>query len=96
MDSVFLGRTISLGAMVVAFYILVLRPQRQELLRHRKVIEELKKGDMVITSGGLIGTVTAFKGEHLVQIKFADGVEFLMRKDGIEDLLPRELYHALS
>ena len=91
MDSVFWGRTISLGAMVVAFYLLVLRPQRQEMQRHRKIVSELKKGDQIITTGGLVGTVAGFKGEHLVSIRFAEGVEILMRKDGIEDLMPAEL-----
>jgi len=81
--------------MVVAFYVLVLRPQRQELNRHRKLLIGLKKGDMIVTSGGLVGTVTGFRGEHLVQIRFADGADFVMRKDGIEDLLPDELRNSL-
>lgn len=95
MDTVFWGRTISLGAMVFAFYVLVLRPQRQELTRHRKLLSELKKGDTIITTGGLVGTVTGFKGEHLIQIRIADDVDILMRKDGIEDLLPGELRSVL-
>lgn len=91
MDSIFWGRTISLGAMVFAFFILVLRPQREEMLKHRKIVAELKKGDQIITTGGLVGTVVSFKGEHFVSICISDGVEVLMRKDGIDALLPEEL-----
>lgn len=91
MDSVLWGRTISLGAMVFAFYILVLHPQRQDILRHRKIVAELKKGDHIITTGGLVGTVAGFKGEHFVSIRVAEDVEVLMRKDGIDALMPDEL-----
>lgn len=91
MDSVFWGRAISLGAMVFAFYVLVLRPQRQEMMRHKKLVAELKKGDRVVTTGGLVGSVVGFKGEHLVLIRFAEGVDILVRKDGIDELLPEEL-----
>ena len=91
MDSIFWGRTISLGAMVFAFYVLVLRPQRQEMQRHRKILVELKKGDQIITTGGLVGTVAGFKGEHFVSLRIAEGVEVLLRKDGIDALMPEEL-----
>ncbi|KAF0197034.1 MAG: protein translocase subunit yajC [Bacillota bacterium] len=91
MDSVLWGKTISLGAMVFAFYVFVLRPQRQEMLRHRKIVAELKKGDQIITAGGLVGTVAGFKGEHFVSIRVAEGVEVLLRKDGIDALLPEAL-----
>ncbi|MDP3486460.1 MAG: preprotein translocase subunit YajC [Bacillota bacterium] len=91
MDSVLWGRTISLGAMFFVFYVLVLRPQRQEMLRQRKIVNELKKGDQIITTGGLVGTVASFKGEHFVSIRVAEGVEILLRKDGIDALMPSEL-----
>jgi len=91
MDSLFWGRTISLGAMVFAFYLLVLRPQRQYTLRHLQILADLKKGDQIITAGGLVGTVAGFKGEHFVSIRVAEGVEITLRKDGIEALMSEAL-----
>lgn len=91
MGEVWWGRTVSLGAMVVAFYLLVLRPQRQELNRHRKILSELKKGDRVVTTGGLVGTIAGFKGEHFVLVRFSEVSEVLMRKDGIDDLMTEDI-----
>lgn len=48
------------------FYWLMIRPQRQEQSRLKKMIEELKKGDEVVLTGGLIGTVVHLKGNRLV------------------------------
>lgn len=48
------------------FYWLMIRPQRQEQARLRKMIQELKKGDEVVLSGGLIGKVVHLKDNRLV------------------------------
>ena len=47
------------------FYFLLIRPQRKEQKRHRQMIEELKKGDEVVTSGGIIGTVVHSQDDRL-------------------------------
>lgn len=93
MPEAWISRTITMGAMVFAFYILVLQPQRQEQKRHARVVAELKKGDKIITTGGMVGTVVGFKGEHFVMLRIAEGVEVMMRKGSIEDLLPDHLFN---
>lgn len=61
--------TLIFGMQMVAifaiFYFLLIRPQRKEQERHRKLIEELKKGDEVVTSGGIIGTVVHAQEDRL-------------------------------
>lgn len=57
--------------MVVMFYILMIRPQQRRFREHRAMMDNLKKGDKVLTAGGLLGTVdsvNAEKGEVVVDL----------------------------
>lgn len=47
------------------FYFLLIRPQQKKAKEHRKMLENLKKGDVVITSGGLYGRIVDIDGEEL-------------------------------
>ena len=51
------------------FYLLVIRPQNKRLLEHRKTINELQKGDKVVTGGGLIATVKKMIGDNEVLLE---------------------------
>ncbi|MBN1493321.1 MAG: preprotein translocase subunit YajC [Candidatus Omnitrophica bacterium] len=65
--------------MAAVFYFLVLRPQNKRQVEHRQMISSLKKGDKVITSGGILGTVVGVK-EKTVVLKVGEGdtkLEFL-------------------
>lgn len=57
------------------FYVLVIRPQNKRLMEHKETINNLKKGDKVVTGGGLIATVKKLSGEEEVVLELADGVE---------------------
>jgi len=61
-------------AMVAAMYFLVWRPQSRQQKQRRAMLESLKKGDRVVTIGGIHGVITALK-EHSVNIKVAEKVE---------------------
>lgn len=47
------------------FYWLLIRPQRKEQQRHQEMIESLKKGDEVVTAGGIIGKIIHVENDHL-------------------------------
>lgn len=91
MPEAWVGRAITMAAMVLVFYLLIIQPQRQEQKRHARVVAELKMGDRVITTGGMVGTVVGFKGEHFVELRLAKDVEILFRKGSIEDLLSDDI-----
>lgn len=57
------------------FYVLVIRPQNKRMLEHRKMINELKKGDKVITGGGVLATVKKLIGEDQLVVEIAPDVE---------------------
>lgn len=56
---------LQMGAIFAIFYLLLIRPQRKEQQRHRHMIEELKKGDEVVTTGGIIGKVIHAQEDRL-------------------------------
>jgi preprotein translocase subunit YajC len=59
----------------VVFYFLLIRPQQKRQKDHRALVEALKKGDYVVTAGGIIGKVTkASEGSETVDVEIAQGV----------------------
>lgn len=65
----------------ILFYFLLIRPQMRRQKEHRRLLEELKKGDKVVTSGGLLGTVVALTKE-VATLQVADQVRLkVMRQE---------------
>jgi preprotein translocase subunit YajC len=73
---------IPLLLIMVIFYFLLIRPQQKKLKEHKAMVESTKKGDSVITAGGIIGTVKDVKDDILV-IEIADGVKVKVKRDTI-------------
>ena len=59
---------------VVIMYFLVLRPQSKRAKEHQEVVKNLRRGDTVVTSGGLVGKVTKVLDDEKVEVEIADGV----------------------
>jgi len=70
---------------MVIFYFLLIRPQQKRLKDHRAVIESLKTGDKVITSGGIYGTIKSVN-ENDLKIEIAQGVRVRVKRDSIASL----------
>ncbi|MEW5797050.1 MAG: preprotein translocase subunit YajC [Candidatus Zixiibacteriota bacterium] len=69
-----------IGLLFVMMYFLLIRPQRKRQREHEKLISELKKGDKVVTTGGLFGTIFAIddeKGRIILRINEETKLEFL-------------------
>lgn len=60
---------------LAVFYVVVIRPQNKRLQEHRNMINNLQKGDKVITAGGLIATVKKTVGDDEVVLELAEGVQ---------------------
>jgi preprotein translocase subunit YajC len=58
----------------VIMYFLVIRPQRQKLKQHQEMIKNIRRGDTIVTNGGLIGKVVKVVDENELQVEFAEGV----------------------
>ncbi len=71
-----------------AFYFLLIRPQQRKAKHHREMLVRLRRGDKVLTGGGIIGTVTRVKdGENELTIEIAEGVKVTVARGTITDVL---------
>jgi preprotein translocase subunit YajC len=68
-----------MAAIFAIFYFLLIRPQRKEQERHRNMIAELKKGDEVVTNGGIIGTVVHIQEDRLT-IKTGENTRLVVER----------------
>lgn len=78
---------IPLLLMLVVFYFLMIRPQQKRMKEHTAMVGALKKGDEVVTNGGLGGTVTKV-GDAYMMVRIADNVEVSVQKSAVAALLP--------
>ncbi|MEM1237180.1 MAG: preprotein translocase subunit YajC [Pseudomonadota bacterium] len=74
---------------IAIFYLLVFRPQQQKMKAHQKRVEELRRGDQVVTQGGLIGKVTKVKEDNEVEIEIASGVKVRVVQSTIANVLSK-------
>lgn len=75
--------------MVAIFYFLLIRPQQKKAKEHKQMLDSLKRGDRVITVGGLIGEITAISDQTLT-IEIADKVRVDVGRAYIAGLAPKK------
>jgi len=75
--------------MVVIFYFLLIRPQQKKAKEHKALLDNLKRGDRVVTSGGLIGTIVNIE-DPLVVIEVADKVKVEVARPYIAGFAPKK------
>ena len=71
------GMLMSLLPFVLIFvimYFLILRPQQKRVKLHQEIVKNLRRGDTVVTSGGLIGKVTKVVDDEQIEVEFAEGL----------------------
>lgn len=72
----------------VVFYFLLIRPQQQRMKKHREMIENLRRGDEVVTAGGMIGKVTRI-AENEITVELAEGVRVKVIKSTLSEVRAR-------
>ncbi len=73
-------------AILGIFYFLLIRPQQKERQKHQTMLDALKRGDQVLTQGGLYGTVQAIKGK-VVELKISDDVKVQINRGYIAQVV---------
>lgn len=71
------------------FYFILIRPQQKKMKEHKKMVEELKKGDKIIMSGGVYGTVVGM-GTDTLKVEIADGVKVKIARSSVGTVLSEE------
>ncbi len=77
---------IPIAGMLVIFYFFMIRPQQKRANEHKKMLEALQKGDSVVTSGGIYGTVVSV-GDKTVEIKIAENTKIKVQRSAVSDKL---------
>ncbi|MDJ0640147.1 MAG: preprotein translocase subunit YajC [Paracoccaceae bacterium] len=67
-------------------YFLLIRPQQKKLKEHQAMVEALRRGDQVVTQGGLVGKVTKVREDGEVEVEIADGVNVRVIKHTIQQV----------
>jgi preprotein translocase subunit YajC len=70
----------------VIFYFLMLRPQQKRAKQHQELIKNLRRGDTVITSGGLVGKVTKVVDDDQIEVEIADDVRVRQMRSMVADV----------
>jgi len=70
----------------VIMYFLILRPQQRRVKQHQEMVKNLRRGDTVITSGGLVGKVTKVVDDDQVEVEIADGVRVRQMRGMVTDV----------
>jgi preprotein translocase subunit YajC len=73
----------------VVFYFLLIRPQQRKAKDHRTMLDALRRGDRVVTGGGIIGTVARVDNPEEVTVDIADGVRVRVLRSTISSVLAK-------
>ena len=71
----------------VVFWFLLIRPQQKKMKAHRSMVEALRRGDKVVTGGGLVGTVTKILSDTEAQVEIAENVRVRVLRHTIQEVL---------
>ena len=83
-----IGHFIPLILIFVIFYFFLIRPQQKKVKEHKLMVESLKRGDKVVTSGGIVGTIERVIDNEKVEVLISDDVKVeVIRSTGIQSLV---------
>jgi preprotein translocase subunit YajC len=82
----FLFQLMPIILMFVIFYFLLLRPQQQRMKQHREMVANIRRGDTVVTSGGIIGKVTKVKDDGEIEVEIADNTRVRVIKSTVAEV----------
>ncbi len=74
----------------VIFYFFLIRPQQKRVKDHKAMVESLKRGDEIITSGGIIGTIDKVMEDDRIEVIIGEGVKVQIIRSTITSLLKKE------
>tara|TARA_B100001540_G_C15363769_1_gene442432 strand:+ start:207 stop:488 length:282 start_codon:yes stop_codon:yes gene_type:complete len=91
MSSSGFAQFIPLILIFVIFYFFLIRPQQKKVREHRDMVKNLKRGDEVITSGGIIGKVDRVYEDDRLDLDISNGVKVQVIKNTIQGHLKKEI-----
>jgi len=84
-----LGSFVPLILIFAIMYFLLIRPQQKKAKEHAKMVTELRRGDQVVTSGGMIGKVAKVKDDNEIEVELAPNVKVRVIKSTIAQVMSK-------
>ena len=85
---------VMVAAIFVLFYFMLIRPQSKRAKQQREMVGNLKKGDEIITSGGMLAKVVSLD-EQYIKVALAEGVEISLQRGAVSAVLPKGTLKSL-
>ena len=82
-----IGQFIPLILIFVIFYFFLIRPQQKKVKQHQAMVAAVRKGDQIVTAGGLIGKVTKVNTDNEVEVEISSGVKVKVVQHTISQVL---------
>ena len=76
-----------LGLLFFIFYFILIRPQQKKLKAHQAMMKALAKGNKVMTTGGIIGTITKFESDNVIVLEIAQGVKIRIARAAVSEVV---------
>ncbi|ETA52683.1 preprotein translocase subunit YajC [Ponticoccus alexandrii] len=89
MDPAALGQFVPLILIFAIMWFLLIRPQQKKIKDHQKMVEALRRGDQVVTQGGIIGKVSKVKDNNEIEVEVAEGVRLRVVKSTVAQVLSK-------
>ncbi len=89
MDQNALGMFVPMILIFGIFYFLLIRPQQQRIKKHQEMVAAVRRGDTVVTSGGVIGKVAKVLDDREALVEIADGVKVKVLKQTLSDVVAK-------
>ena len=90
MSSSGFAQFIPLILIFVIFYFFLIRPQQKKVKEHKEMVKNLKRGDEVITSGGIIGKVDRVFEDDRIEVEISDGVKVQVIRNTVQSHLKKQ------
>lgn len=84
-----LGFILPMALIFAVFYFLLIRPQQKKVKQHREMLGGIRRGDKVVTGGGIYGTVTKVVSDHEVVVQIAEAVKVRVARGTITEVLSK-------
>ena len=87
MDGNALAQFVPLILIFAIMYFLLIRPQQKKMKEHQKMVQNLRRGDQIVTQGGLIGKVVKVKEGNELEVELSEGVKVRVVQNTVAQVL---------
>ena len=87
MEGAGIGQFIPLILIFVIFYFFLIRPQQKKIKDHKQMVSELKRGDEIITSGGIVGKIEKILDNDMLELVISENVSVKIIRSTVQSLL---------